>query len=166
MRWRRKNTVWSTSDEHKNCLSVIWPSVCEPVMLLHQPSVYLSLPYNPFVLLSLASFCSTLPIHSPDNTTDTKYHTNKSNSNILPYGIWIMNFPEGMQSIMGLLLKAGTRNWEKHLKKKAARARDQSQNRASEDTLLCCTRLSNLTHTLLKGILSRLNPTGLPLHSN
>ncbi len=105
VRWRRKNTIWSTSDEHKNCLSVISPSVCEPVVLLHRPSVYLTLPSNPFVLLYLASFCSTLPIHSPDYTTDTKYHTNKSNSNILPYGIWIMNFPEGMQSIMGYCSK-------------------------------------------------------------
>lgn len=68
-----------------------------------------------------------------------------------------------MQSIMDVPLEGGMRNWEKKYKKKAARGRDQSRETESEDTLLCCARLSNLTHTLLNGVLSRLNPTG-PLY--
>lgn len=80
-----------------------------------------------------------------------------------------MNLPEGMQGIMGVLLnmfEAGTyvREEKRETQKKteAARGRDQSR-KASEDNLLCCTLLSNLTHTLLNIVRSRLNPTG-PLY--
>lgn len=80
-----------------------------------------------------------------------------------------MNLPQGTQGIMGVLLEmfeAGTyaREEKREMLKKteAARGRDQSR-KASEDTLLCGTLLSNLTHTLLNVVLSRLNPTG-PLY--
>lgn len=152
---RRKNTVWRTSEEQKNCLSVISLSVCKPVVLLHHPSVHLSSPSRSICITVSGVFLldSTHPIYSLDYTTDTKYCTNKSTSNILPYGMWIMNLPEGVWRIVDvqleIALEAGMRNWEKEKKKKAARGRDQSRKRESEDTLLCSTRLSNLTHTLL-----------------
>lgn len=81
-----------------------------------------------------------------------------------------MNLPEGMRGIMGVLLEmfdAGMclREEKREKQKKrteAVRRRDQSL-KVSEDTVLCCTLLSNLTHTLLNAVLSRLNPTG-PLY--
>lgn len=72
-------------------------------------------------------------------------------------------FPQRHAEHHGGSTQSGNEKLREKAEKEGSKRERSKLKRASEDILLCCTRLSNLTHTLLNGVLSRLNPTG-PLY--